>query len=220
MQTPLDERGLVDIGQLMEGVRSYIVPTFLWPDCPSEHHLYWLASWYTQTEKETNGEIPAGRFRELPINKIDMPRMFHTVLHHVTLPPKMPDPEIMRFQIEAWNVVSNLFVAVSKRARLMRAVGRHLTQQQLTVEREIVARKFMEERSARLFGGIAMHLEALEKIPEEHRPVDINASDDEILQSVGRVITKGCRPLGGLVAKEKRRGRRLAFTPLVPAVAS
>jgi hypothetical protein len=191
----VDSRGLVAVDELIESVKAYICPEYDW-DGPSDiHHLYFYAYMYWRAEQETGGALPAHRFRELPVNKILVPRRFHNVIHAVTEPAEMPKPEVMRNYIDAWTAARNLFASVRSAVQAERRVRRWLDQHQaensLTPEQEEVGLEIMEETILRHFRGVSRHLGALSLLPEEYRPFSTEVSLRDAMGQLGDTLLHG-----------------------------
>lgn len=195
MPTPVDSRGLIVVDELIEGVKAYVCPEYDW-DGPSDiHHLYFYASIYWQAEHDSNGAVPALRFRELPVNKILVPRRFHNVIHTVTDPAEVPEAPVMRNYIEAWTAARNLFASVRSAVQAERRTRRWLDQHQadnsLTPEQEEVGLEIMEETIQRHFRGISRHLGALSLLPEEYRPFSAEVSLRDAMGQLGDILLHG-----------------------------
>lgn len=195
IKTPVDSRGLIVVDELIESVKAYICPEYNW-DGPSDiHHLYFYASTYWQTEQDTGGAVPAYRFRELPVNKILVPRRFHNVIHIVTEPAEMPESQVMGNYIEAWTAARNLFASVRSAVQAERRTRRWLDQHQadnsLTPEQEEVGLEIMEETVLRHFRGINRHLGALSLLPTEYRPFSSEVSLRDAMGQLGDILLHG-----------------------------
>jgi hypothetical protein len=191
MPTPMDSRGLIIVDELIEGVKSYIDPTYKYPTKPSVHHIYWPRCDYDALEGWSDGYVPARRFRELPINKLYVPRYFENVLHTVTIRPPMPSPEVMGHQIEAWDAARNLFNSVRNALRAERLSRRRLELQELTPEEEEVGREIMDEIFQRHFRGVQRHLGALSLVPEEYWPFNPELPSHLAAGQIGEVMLRG-----------------------------
>lgn len=90
IDTPTDKRGIIDHKVLLEQVSAFVEPGYKWK-APffDEHHLYWQASYYESAFNVDPGL--AQNFRELPINKIWVPREFHDFVHIMTRPSDVPE---------------------------------------------------------------------------------------------------------------------------------
>lgn len=88
--TPVDKRGIVDHKLLMKQVSDFVEPGYKW-NAPffDEHHLYWQANYYESSFHVD--PILAQTFRNLPINKIWVPRDFHNFIHVMTIPGDVPE---------------------------------------------------------------------------------------------------------------------------------
>lgn len=191
LQTPTDGRGLVIVDELIEGVKAYIDPSFVWDDKPDVHHLYWPRETYEALEAWSKGYIRSRLFREVCANKIYVPRSFHEVLHTVTVPPAMPSPEVMRYYSEGWRVARSLFTSVKEVVRAERLNRRRLEREDLTAEEERVGRLVMEESLRRHFKGVQRHLGELCLVPREFWPLDPNLPTQLAAGQIGEPVLRG-----------------------------
>ena len=137
--TPLTPEGLVDVPALIELVKS-IVGERAW-EAPffDIHHLYWPCADYENDVDEDefldgegmgysddDREVIAvrKRFRELEQNKIGVPRIFHDVVHAITLPPTMPSLEIMKREIRKERCNQHLYRVANKAVSIQESLGR------------------------------------------------------------------------------------------------
>lgn len=211
MKTPVDDRGLVDERKLILGVSAYIKPKFLWPDNLTDHHKYWFAEWYAAREEVTGGRVPANQFCQLPTSRLWMPRMLHTVLHHVTRPPSMPPIEVMRYQIAAWGAAHNLLTSIGKELKADERVQAELAKENNTAEREQVIRLYLKEQFDRNFRGISRHLDALEGVPSEYWVFDPHSDPFTIFRQIRRYKAKTHHRIGGEVTFTSRGRRRISL---------
>lgn len=103
--TPVDDRGIVDVDRLLLTVKGRMSPDelFLPGEGTNVHHFYYPAARYV-----SDLEI---EFRELAPNKGRLPRGFHARLHETTSPPLMPDSEVMKSFCESWAIAESLLRA-------------------------------------------------------------------------------------------------------------
>lgn len=113
METPLDECGLVDIRELVNGVRSYVVEDYVWQGKDSKHHICWERNAFTEPNPSVRDIEIAREFRGIELHQIDLPRDYHDLLHEVTIPVTPPDEEVMRLRIDEWKIVCDLFRSVA-----------------------------------------------------------------------------------------------------------
>lgn len=101
IKTPVDDEGLVDHETLVAQVADFVEPGYKWKT-PffDEHHLYWPHASYN---KDLEG-VPRlyHEFRELPVHKIWVPRQFHNFIHTMSLPPEVPDDNVMKREVRAY----------------------------------------------------------------------------------------------------------------------
>lgn len=190
--TPVDDRGLVDIGVLIQAVKDTVDPNYKWPSHLSVHHFYWEEAFYRSVFA---GEW-ARKFRELSIHKGIVPRVFENWLHIVTLPPDVPDPEVMRQRVLSWAVAEDLFgsvcraVAWEKRARKRAEdVQNNLINLPEAFNGEdLLGKEILQEILRRHFRGVEMHLARLNEVPEEFRLVDPTDDTEVLAQQLGRLV--------------------------------
>lgn len=121
LETPLDERGLVDVAKLIEQIKTTVDPSYRWTSQVNDvHHLQWPASHYhNQDGVHSNPHV----FRDLAISKVTVPRVFHNWLHRITIPPPLPSDEVMGYRTEAQNVAVSLFRTAKLGKQITRIKG-------------------------------------------------------------------------------------------------
>lgn len=153
LETPIDERGLVDLDQLVTLVKQTVRPEFSWLSSFNDiHHLQWFASNYSGSEA-TGGIVDMGEFRELVNRKAFIPRVFHNWIHHVTLPPPIPSIEVMKYSVDAQRVAMSLSRTAGLAARLTR-----MTQ---------IPEKKLEQRLDEEFINYALYVDNARSVPIE-----------------------------------------------------
>jgi hypothetical protein len=153
LETPVDERGLVDLDQLVTLVKQTVRPEFSWLSSFNDiHHLQWFASNYSGSEA-TGGLVDMGEFRELVNRKAFIPRVFHNWIHHVTLPPPVPSIEVMKYSVDAQRVAMSLSRTAGLAARLTR-----MTQ---------IPEKKLEQRLDEEFINYALYVDNARNVPVE-----------------------------------------------------
>lgn len=195
--TPVDHRGLIQIDRLIQDVKNTIDPNYRWPIGLSVHHFYWPAAWYPYDKNVPGSDNPA-TFRNLPMHKGLVIRTFENWLHKVTLPPPIPEPEVMEYQVEAWMVARDLFrmarktVIWEKRAERRRK----LIARNPGIIREgfngvdIIGEEIMHEVLDKNFRGFEKQLLKQEQIPEEFRIIDIGGTPRAVATDLGKLMTK------------------------------
>ncbi len=103
--TPVDDRGIVEVDRLLLTVKGRMSPDdlFLPDEGTNVHHFYYPRARY-------NSDLES-EFRELPPNKGRLPRGFHKKLHDLMSPPLIPDDEVMRQFCESWAIAESLLRA-------------------------------------------------------------------------------------------------------------
>lgn len=194
VETPVDSRGLIIVEDLINTAKEYICPEYKWDGPADKHHLYYYAAVYRALEQSSDGNIPAQQFRELAVNKIYIPRRFHNVIHKVMLPADIPSPDVMRNYTEAWTVARKLFASVRRAVRAGRKVRHRLaaaSEADPLSEPEKVDEEIMQEALSKHFGEIGRHLGALILLPEEYRPIKVDANIHDSLSKLGGVLLHG-----------------------------
>ncbi len=86
LETPLDERGLVDLDRLVDLARATVSPEFGWESRENDvHHLQWPRRHYDIAGAMVDVETQV--FRNLVNRKAYVPRIFHNWVHYITAPP-------------------------------------------------------------------------------------------------------------------------------------
>lgn len=194
-ETPVDDRGFVDVDTLVQAVKDTVHSEYEWPRKRSIHHLYWHEDWYRHPELGGDGRL----FRELPVNKVLIPRVFHSWLHLVTIPPDVPDPYLMRRRIESWAVAKDLFESSRLLVQWNRRAERRMSfvrdNPDILPKRfngaDIIGSTVLAGMIGRHEGGMEMHLERLLGIPEEDRFVVADAPPEEIANELGKIVVPG-----------------------------
>jgi len=119
IETPLDERGLVDLDKLVKLVKDTIDPSFAWKSSFNDvHHLQWFANLYHNDNAQVSDEM--SEFRELISRKAFIPRVFHNWIHRITEHPPVPSREVIKYSIDAQRVAMSLARTASLAVRLTR----------------------------------------------------------------------------------------------------
>lgn len=195
IHTPVDERGLVLVDELIDKVKDTVHPWYEWSGPVNVHHFYWEEEKYPHIYEV--GKTNPAHFRDLPIHKGLMFKSFHTWLELVTIPPEPPAQNVMSYRSEAWNVSTSLFdmarstVQWERRARRRREA---LLQQdpQLFIKgfdgTDPIGEDYMAEVFERKFRGLEQHIERNERIPEEHRLIGLTGEPEQIARDLGKLV--------------------------------
>jgi hypothetical protein len=99
--TPTFPNGIVDHQQLIADVSALVSESYHWR-APffDEHHLHWEGQYY-HPDLHGDSTIPK-QFRDLNIHKLWIPREFHDFIHTVTLPPDVPQLEVMAESVDEY----------------------------------------------------------------------------------------------------------------------
>lgn len=195
-ETPVDERGIIDIERLVESVKSTVDPEYTWQQADSTHHFYWPGSNYSYDEKWVSDKkvYSTGRFRDLPIHKGELPREFENWLHIVTLPSAVPSREVMQYRTEAWRVAVNLFgsarrvVLWEKRAEKRSKYIENHPEVITFQEEDDFAREYIADLLDRHFRGVERHMSELERVPPEFRLIEPSGSPKELATNLGKLV--------------------------------
>ena len=118
INSPLDERGLVDLNKLIDVVKLTVDTEYEWTSSRNDtHHLQWYSALYTTDDAVVDRQA----FRDLISRKTIVPRTFHNWVHHITEPPAMPSDEVMQYAIDAERVAISLARTASRAIRLVRS---------------------------------------------------------------------------------------------------
>jgi len=199
LATPVDNRGIVIPQELIETVQSTIAPDYVWPRHLSVHHLYYEGNLY-------KGSIQHS-FRELPVNKALLPRVFENWLHKVMIRPQVPQEEVMLYRIESWYVAKNLFRSVQKMAAWERRARRRellLSNYEGILpaaynQEDVIGQEYFDDIIETHFRGIEQNLERLKLLPAEMRLIDPNASDDDLKKGLGKLVVPRALQLAELI---------------------
>lgn len=175
--TPIDEHrgGVVDAEQLIKIGLESIDPSYDWltPYYESQrkplndiHHLQWPKRDYY----DPDGDTTARDFRNLQINLLNTPRVFHNWLHLLTEPAKVPEYEVMQHYIEAQRVVVKLFREAQIGKRILRM--------------PYMADKDIEQHLIRRFDSFNETVEIGRALPPEYQLVDLSSYHGESMEEM------------------------------------
>lgn len=206
IDTPVDERGLVIIQDLLHQVKATVDPSYEWPEELSIHHFLWPAAFYPE-ERGQSFMNPA-KFRDIAPNKGLLPRTFENWLHIITLPPKRPEREVMRYQLESYHIAKALFAKARDTIETERLARRRQEVVRLNPGliregfdgQDVIGEEIMQTRLEKDFRGFERQLERYEQVPPEFRFVDLEADRKEIAKTLGGIIIPKAIPLFKAVA--------------------
>lgn len=190
-----DDRGLIVPSQLIELVKESVKPDYGWPRVFSTHHLYWPAAWYS-FDDNPNPHYSSGAFRQLPIHKARLPRVFENWLHVITVPPPVPEPEVMQYRIDAWRVARDLFRTARETVRHERLAFRrraYIAANPEVLREEFngidkIGEEYIQDAFERNFRSWDKILERYEEIPEEYRLTPIDQPVESIATNLGELV--------------------------------
>jgi len=195
IDTPIDDRGLIDVTALVREVKATIDPSYEWPTRVGVHHFYWPESSYLGAQGEKPEYHPA-TFRDLPINKGLVPRVFENWLHKITNPAALPDEEVMYYYTEAWFVAKRLFESARNVVQWERKARRrvvHLMEDPSILPsdfngEDIVGNEIILETLSKHFRGVDMQLERLHEIPQEFRLLEPHNFSVANASTLGKLV--------------------------------
>lgn len=210
VETPTDERGLVDIPRTLEIVQSMIKPGYILSNEDSTHHFYWWANLYQQSRDERR--VNPSFFRELPIHKGELPREFENLLHQVTMPVAPPKAEVMQYRVESWLVARSLFDSATKIIEWRRRAEDRINSGEdpniVRPEGDIYAKEWMAETIDRHFDGVEQHMKDMARVPPEFRLIEPCNNPTELAQALGTLVI----PRSLRIAQAWRNQRPLPMT--------
>ncbi len=152
LETPLDERGLVDLDRLVDLARATVSPEFGWESRENDvHHLQWPRRHYDIAGAMVDVETQV--FRNLVNRKAYVPRIFHNWVHYITAPPRVPSEEVMRYSIDAQRVAMSL----SRTAQLATKLARH----------SVLPPERLRERLDQEFENYNLYIDNAREVPRE-----------------------------------------------------
>ena len=181
IETPLTPIGLVDRKRLIKLVNATLNSAYKWPsEKDDEHHLLWPNAWYpSMPDAPVNPHV----FRNLPLNKVDLPRTFHNWAHRVTAPPPVPTMEVMDLANQAQDCIDEMALAMR--------IGMQL------VRNKRVSHERFSDRMEELFDQYHDSLRTIKSLPEEFHFIDPQKYDVtnvidmlEIRGEIGRLASK------------------------------
>lgn len=190
-----DDRGILDIKQLVNDVRATVDPTFEWPNELNVHHFYWPESNYGYEPKDTMYGS-AAVFRNLPIHKGLLPKAFHAWLHIISDPPESPASDVMTYRNEAWIVARDLFKMAretvaskkqAKRRKIYIANNPHIVKEEFNGV-DVIGEAIMQEVLERNFRGFQKQLRRQEAIPKPYRIIELDGSPEAIATRLGKLV--------------------------------
>ena len=181
LETPLTPIGLVDRQRLIKLVNGTLNSAYKWPsERDDEHHLLWPSVWYPNLpDARVNPHV----FRNLPLNKVDLPRTFHNWVHKITIPPPPPSIEVIGLASRAQDGIDDMALAMRIGMQLMR-------------NKQVSHARF-SDRMEELFDQYHEGLNTIKSLPSEFHFIDPQKYDVpniidmlEIRGELGKLATK------------------------------
>lgn len=207
IDTPIDEYGFIDTLGLLQAVKASIDPSYVWNKQTRDHHLYWPEHNYPFIPGVPRGYNPR-LFRELPIHIVRIPLQFERWLHHATNEPEIPDPEMMRVRIDAFQrarlIYKKAHQTVQEERRLhkrRRQVATDPNISEFVIDGvDVQSESYFNTTVNMAFDALLQHLEDYERIPKEHQLFDPNAPPQDIATKLGRFVKPRAQNYSLLVA--------------------
>lgn len=175
LATPLNDLGLVDRKKLIHQVKATLIEPYKWPSLfDDEHHLQWPRRDYPNLpDDRVNPHV----FRNLPGNKMDWPRAFHSYVHAITMQPRLPEEDVMFFTTETQFAIDSLHRSVQVAKMLTRNPD--------------ISTSSLTSRHREILGDYGEALGYLRTIPSEFHPLDLDTLHvhgiDELLAISGQL---------------------------------
>lgn len=204
IRTPTDERGLIDVPQLIEDVKGTVSANYEWDSRSDCHHLYWPGSKYPFSA-ENDGLTKPPAFRELPIHKTMLSREFHNWLHRITLPPDMPSKNVMEEVTEEfWEENGDMFydardalflqhIYLQQRTKRLGNIAANITEPGRQKYEEITSQNLEEIEQQRLIRllNVQQRLGELAIIPNQFE-LNVDEEDDRAVEvktlQLGKIV--------------------------------
>jgi hypothetical protein len=159
--TPLDSRGLVDHKELVKVVKSTVDPSYRWPSpINDKHHCQWPDANYPYLPESF---VNPKEFRNLAINILIEPRIFHNWTHRITTPPPVPSKEVMQYRIDAQRVTISLYQTIRASKGIMRM--------------NVLSDQELESRLIQHFDDFTTKLEVAKALPREFQLINLENYD-------------------------------------------
>ncbi|MDO8335220.1 MAG: hypothetical protein Q7T74_00335 [Candidatus Saccharibacteria bacterium] len=195
--TPVNKNGLVKKAALEKLVKKefdtqYPESPEKWFSYQTQHHLNWPKVSYASGSVSDLTEIQKLRrdFRALELNKLSIGRLPHDILHEMTLPPDMPDDDVMYFIREYAHLGSVAFRSAMWVIKLDRQLRR--LRGELPSQGENGTAKSRQRAIGRNLHKYYESVEGLANIPEELHivKIDPNKSLRVVARSLGPLVLK------------------------------
>lgn len=195
IEVATDPFGLVDIDKLVESVKQTVDESYTWRSDLDVHHFQWPAAWYPAIQGVRAADNPA-YFRNLGIFKGLMPLDFHAMIHRFSEPLPPPEPEVIHYKVEAWNIAKSLFIRMrktinaermAKRRLIYTAQNPHILNSDFGGE-DLITQEWMQDVLEKHFRGIAKHMADLESLPVEFRLVEPELPLNKLAKRLGEIV--------------------------------
>lgn len=200
INTPVDDRGLVDISEHIRLVKMTLSPDINWINQTNNiHHFYWPAHIYNNSDDNQTKEI---KFRNLPVHKGLIPVQFHNWMHRISIPPEIPSAEVIDYRLESWFVADKLFQAVRQYKRQDRSLRKHYLNRSNDSEiddMETIEKELVSDLYIKFFDKYPKLHDKLFQIPKEFRLVDPEKSFDQLNKDLGKIAGSNALTLKRLV---------------------
>lgn len=128
LEVPLDEFGVPRSADFVKMALGSVADGYYWTGYFDIHHMAWPRTNYGASA-EPGEQSLAVKYRECESLKLRVPRQLHNYFHKATLPPPIPDTDIMRQYVEEQRQVNRLYYAASLRYIAVHGVDEHTKEQ-------------------------------------------------------------------------------------------
>jgi hypothetical protein len=194
IETPLDRFGLVDKRATALAVLATAPKGHQWGPKKRQHHWQWPESDYpNQSEAIVNPHI----FRNLPINIEGIPLSFERRLHLATLPPVIPEDEVMFQRVEAYQSASTLLRTAKEiiewqhRVRLQRlfvSTDTYASKMNATPDKKDRDKAYSRHKGRTFSKGFRRHLKRYYEVPPEFRLAETGGSAEQVLDDLNKAL--------------------------------
>jgi hypothetical protein len=200
IETPTDERGLVNIRALVALGKATIDQTYMWDTRKvRDDHLYWPETAFRKLAWKIDDSLPMV-FRNLPPNIVRFPLDFERWKHAITIPADFPSLEVMDYYTQAWFTARDLYISVAKAVEWERLHRRRkaglLAGTSVARPRnpeDVISEEYIAGTLADYFKGASRLLEQHQRLPQEFRLIQEGDNARAILHTIGHQVRHQCQ---------------------------
>jgi hypothetical protein len=196
VESAVDYRNVVQPDTTNEAVLGMLDPSYLGSRKPNLNHYVFPEHDYKGRQI---GKLALVRYRNLtPLTRY-LPADIHNLFTLVVEEPPMPEPEVMSYMIEAWQVAHNLFEKAKDIKEAQQMFGKRLND----IAKGYVTRKdddrinmeYLRSEYKRQFRLFDYFVEDYATLPDEFKPTEIDVSlkpnqlATNVVKQLGRYLT-------------------------------